>query len=1297
MRRSPIGTTNLGFLLILALAAIPALAIAASADSELQAEPTPGLVAAAERSARLFSDLLAERKPLLADARALETELDRLAVTRESNALPPRPEMDAPPADLATANAMADQWARRTEAADTLARVGAERLAALERFHALALRLAGASAALARTARDLVPLLDALEARASAGEIEPAEREAIRGPLPESIDPAAFEAAAADWRRQGRLAEADIERTEAHLAEVEAAVAGDAPLKIRARRWHRAATSQARLESTLAERPTGELLADFNARLAAFELADRALSQRISDAEALARAVREAEQALDDLSPPPPAAPGDTGGAGDLLARLATAREALALAESVVAYRVAQRQALTELHDARVAAAEAAANLAPDIGPVLDQGLALQSLARLLRERLDADALPAAAAPGAFEAQIDRLFRADAGFAERTETDDARIATLEETLRSNRAALRAARAQAAQYRADLAREEAWTADVEELAGLDDAALIAAFEAADQRYQDDRSQLREIEREAARYLEAAERVGATMAGRVNPVSVSGRRQDQAQGFSDWLRSQGLQPVEQPAAADGGAPEVAPETVDGDSDPAAGGTTEATAITDSWLTAIRELRDSIVVRRRTFLQDGQALRAEFQAELKRAAEALAGLRSRYQDIWDDARRAWAAAGILQARAARGEIAAADLPERVADWRDRSGLSRVSAVAATITQAEAAVDARLTALQELGGADSLIPPLQAWQESLSDEARKLSRYIELRQQYDAIGDPDQMDALEAQKLEAEVRRRVNADYGAYADLADYFTNAEVETLDELLERLYRRLVISEGQIANLEDRQTILAQVMAAAEASRETLRELRDEVAKAAAAAEDDLTIATALVRAALDPAAARRVLAEASEATGVELDAADVPALPQGGDEAAQRSARHDLIRSLRPDWALASGYAHWLADLEARIEPLGTIDSEIAAFQDLDARLEARRNELTETIDRLVGYDPEELEALARDEALDTQQRQQLARGEIGNLKSERESLLASNAMRSAIALAILPLIAILVIVVARLFGRSAIHQVQKRKASEPGAVERAETLNSIFQTIVTFMAIALAVIYMLEAVNVDVAPLIASLGIFGVAIAFGAQSTIKDLFGGFFLLLEKRLNVGDWVAVNSSYGVVESIGLRLTTVRGWADGGLTYIRNGEIASVTNYNRGSKANSFARGQKRNSFTGHIMVKVYTTNEADPEAVVAIMRRTAAELRADPEYANEIYDIWVEPGVNDILADNNSFEFRALLIGTGMIWAAGRVFRNKAVAYLREAGIALPQTHVRISGAPSMQLDEQPGD
>ena len=1300
---------NLGLLCILALGLLACLGMAVAQDAqiaaqptasrplatELQDTPTTDLAATAERTATVLADLLAEREPLLADARALETELAQLAVRREANALPQRPDMTTPPADLAAADALVDQWIRRAEAADIQTRVGEERLSALERFHALALRVADASDTLARTARELLPLVAELEARERAGELDPAERAEMLDPLPETIGPAALDDDAEAWRREARLAEADTRRTQERLAEVAAAVADDEPFESRARRWHRAATTRARLETALAAQPVGELLADFNTRLAAFELAFRDLSQRLGGLEQRERPVRDAEQALADLTPPAPSMAADAEPGVGLLARLETTRRAVALAESVVAYRQARRQALAELRAALRAADEAAVSLKPVVGPVLDQGLALQVLSGLLRERLEDADPPAATAPGFFDDRVQRLFRADAKLSQRAAAAGERLAAVEEAIRSNHAALLEARASEAQHRADLRREEAWTADVEELQGLANAALVTAFQEADQRYRDERNRLRDIERQAAGYVEAAREAGTALDARVNPVSVSGRGVEQAQAFQDWLRSQGLA-LDKPPAADGLPAEAVAKATPGEPETPARGTTESTAITDSWLDAIRELRGSTVVRRRTFLEEGQALRDEIRADMSAAAEALATLDSAYKDIWDDARRAWAAASILRIRANAGDMPQADVPERVADWRERRGLNPVAAVGAAVAQARDAVAERLAALDELGDADALIPPLDAWQATLSGKARKLSSYIDLRNKYDVIGDADEMDALEAQKLEAEVHRRVAADFGTYWNLADYFTTTEVETLNELLERQYRHLLVSQGQMANLEARQAILAQLMAELEASRETLRGLRDEVAAAAEAAERRLTVDTALARAALEPGAARQLLAEATEATGVALNAADIPELPQAGSASGRRSAQNELMRSLRPDWALARGYAAWLANLEARIGPLGTIDKEIAAFQDLNARLEARRNELQETVVRLAGYDTKEVEALARAQALDAQQRQELAMGEIGSLKSERQDLLETNAVRSVIALAIIPLIALLVIAIARLFGRSAVHRVQKRKATEPGAVERAETLNGIFQSIVTFLGIALAAIYMLAAVNVDVAPLIASLGIFGVAIAFGAQSTIKDLFGGFFLLLEKRLNVGDWVAVNSSYGVVESIGLRLTTVRGWADGGLTYIRNGEISSVTNYNRGSKANSFARGQKRNSFTGHIMVKVYTTNDADPEVVVDIMRRTAAELRAHPDYEHEIHDIWVEPGVNDILPDNNSFEFRALLIGTGMIWHAGRIFRNNAIASLREAGISLPQAHIRITDAAGVHLEENLG-
>jgi small conductance mechanosensitive channel len=88
-----------------------------------------------------------------------------------------------------------------------------------------------------------------------------------------------------------------------------------------------------------------------------------------------------------------------------------------------------------------------------------------------------------------------------------------------------------------------------------------------------------------------------------------------------------------------------------------------------------------------------------------------------------------------------------------------------------------------------------------------------------------------------------------------------------------------------------------------------------------------------------------------------------------------------------------------------------------------------------------------------------------------------------------------------------------------------------------------------------------------NLAPLLASAGIVGVALGFGAQSLVKDLIAGLFMLLEDQYGVGDTVDLGEATGVVESVGLRITTVRD-ARGVLWYIRNGEIVRVGNKSQG---------------------------------------------------------------------------------------------------------------------------------
>ena len=111
---------------------------------------------------------------------------------------------------------------------------------------------------------------------------------------------------------------------------------------------------------------------------------------------------------------------------------------------------------------------------------------------------------------------------------------------------------------------------------------------------------------------------------------------------------------------------------------------------------------------------------------------------------------------------------------------------------------------------------------------------------------------------------------------------------------------------------------------------------------------------------------------------------------------------------------------------------------------------------------------------------------------------------------------------------------------------------------QRAEAIGSVLRSLTTAFIMGIALLMVLKEFSFDLAPLLASAGIAGVALGFGAQSLVKDLIAGLFMLIEDQYGVGDTVDLGEATGVVESVGLRVTTVRD-GRGVLWYIRNGEI------------------------------------------------------------------------------------------------------------------------------------------
>ena len=177
-----------------------------------------------------------------------------------------------------------------------------------------------------------------------------------------------------------------------------------------------------------------------------------------------------------------------------------------------------------------------------------------------------------------------------------------------------------------------------------------------------------------------------------------------------------------------------------------------------------------------------------------------------------------------------------------------------------------------------------------------------------------------------------------------------------------------------------------------------------------------------------------------------------------------------------------------------------------------------------------------------------------------------------------------------------------------------------------------------------------------DLAPLLASAGIAGVALGFGAQSLVKDLIAGLFMLIEDQYGVGDTVDLGEATGVVESVGLRVTTVRD-GRGVLWYIRNGEIIRV-----GNKSQGWA-----------LVVIDLPIGFAGTEEANAVLRTAAASVAMDPELAPEIVEPPEVLGVEQVTVDGAVIRTVVKTTAEGQ-FAVGRELRRRLAEALENSGI-----------------------
>jgi small-conductance mechanosensitive channel len=191
----------------------------------------------------------------------------------------------------------------------------------------------------------------------------------------------------------------------------------------------------------------------------------------------------------------------------------------------------------------------------------------------------------------------------------------------------------------------------------------------------------------------------------------------------------------------------------------------------------------------------------------------------------------------------------------------------------------------------------------------------------------------------------------------------------------------------------------------------------------------------------------------------------------------------------------------------------------------------------------------------------------------------------------------------------------------------EKSKPAEAGQFiperrrQRAEAIGSVLRSFVTATVFSLAAMQVLAVLGFDLGPLLASAGIVGVALGFGAQSLVKDLLAGLFMLLEDQYGVGDSVDLGDASGVVETVGLRVTTVRD-GRGVLWYVRNGEIVRVGNKSQGWS----------------MVVIDIPIGFVNSEQASAVLRTAALALATEPAHATEFLEPPDVVGVEQLTVD-----------------------------------------------------------
>ncbi|HWQ69182.1 MAG TPA: mechanosensitive ion channel family protein [Patescibacteria group bacterium] len=232
---------------------------------------------------------------------------------------------------------------------------------------------------------------------------------------------------------------------------------------------------------------------------------------------------------------------------------------------------------------------------------------------------------------------------------------------------------------------------------------------------------------------------------------------------------------------------------------------------------------------------------------------------------------------------------------------------------------------------------------------------------------------------------------------------------------------------------------------------------------------------------------------------------------------------------------------------------------------------------------------------------------------------------------------------------------------------------------KRALTLAGIVKTVGTTVIVIIATMMGLGEIGLDITPIIAGAGVVGLAVGFGAQSLIKDVIAGFFIILEGQFAVGDVIKTGEIGGRVEQLNLRVTILRDFSSGAVHFIPNSELKVVSNLTK-----EWSR----------VALDIGVAYHEDIDRVVGVLQRIGQDLARDEQMGPLILE---PPEVLGIESFGESRVTIKVLVKTlpQRQWEVARELRRRIKATFEKEGIEIPfPTRVHLTRIESLPPEEQ---